>query len=112
MKKGIKMVKIVCDPEKLYGRLLVVSQKREISLENVFSFELAPLPSSLFHEYGLMRKSNKSRFASEMFSPYIGTIQIIDGNELIYHTLWPKVGTVPALLNNMSGALNNRFQYF
>ena len=46
MKKGIKIGKKRCDPEKLYGRLLVVSQKHEI-LENVFSFELAPLPSSV-----------------------------------------------------------------
>ena len=77
-------MKKLCDPEKLYGRLLLVSHKREISLENVFSFELAPLPSSLFDEYGLMWKSNKSSFASKMFSPYTGTIpvdiQIIGGN--------------------------------
>ena len=117
MKKGIKIgEKVVCDPEKLYGRLLVVSQKREISLENAFSFELAPLQSSLFDEYGLMRKSNKSSFASKMFSPYTGTIpvdiQIIDGNELIYHTLWPKVGTVAALLNNIECSAKQSFPVF
>ena len=51
--------------EKLYGRLLVISSKRNLPLENVFSYELAPLPSALFDEYGLMIKSNKPSLVSK-----------------------------------------------
>ena len=90
MKRGVKIGgTIVCDTEKLYDRLLVVSQKRDISLKSVFSHELAPLPSSLFDEYGFLRKSNKSNIASKMIVSYAGdgpvNLQIIDGNEFLYH---------------------------
>ena len=51
-----------------------------------------------------------------MFSPYTGTIpvniQIIDGNELVYHTLWPKVATVAALLNNIECSAKQSFPVF
>ena len=104
MKHGVKIGgKIVCDTEKLYGRLLVLSQKRDISLKYVFSHELAPLPSSLFDEYGFLRKSKRSNIASKMIVSYTGdepvNLQIIDGNELLYHISWPKAGTITNLFD-------------
>lgn len=48
-KKGVKIGNTtVYDMEKLYGRLLVVSQKREIQLESLLRHELAPVPSAIF----------------------------------------------------------------
>ena len=44
LKKGCKVGNgFVYDMEKLYGRLLVVSQKRDINLKTLLSYELAPL---------------------------------------------------------------------
>lgn len=61
MQKGMKVGdQTIYNMEKLYGRLLVISMKRNRPLEYVFGYELAPLPSSLFDEYGLMRKASKS----------------------------------------------------
>ena len=46
-KKGVKVVDgTVFDMDKLYGRMLVVSQQRHIDLRRVFSYELAPDPLS------------------------------------------------------------------
>ena len=56
MKKsvGFNDSSMVYDMEKLFGRLLVLSQKRDMSLEELLSYEIAPVPSSLFDNYGRM----------------------------------------------------------
>ena len=62
---------------------LVVSQKRDISLKSVFfHIESAPLPSSLFVEYGFLRKSTKSNIASYTGDDPVN-LHIIDGDELL-----------------------------
>ena len=68
MKKGVEIkVKTPYGMEQLYGRLLVISQARNVSLEEIFNHELAPLPLSLFDEFGLLRKSVKSDLTSKLF---------------------------------------------
>ena len=39
--------------EKLYARLLVISQSTDIHPPEVFKHELSPVPSALFDEYGI-----------------------------------------------------------
>ena len=88
--------------EQLYGRLLVISQSRDIQLSEVFKYELAPVPSSIFDEYGDMRKGSKAilvhKLAVFATSP-LGPVdaQLVDGNEAIYHTLWPRNSTLKSL---------------
>ena len=62
MKKTFQLGDTVAeyDMEKLYGRLLIISQIREMNLDNVFTYELAPMPSSLSDEYRLLRKGTKA----------------------------------------------------
>ena len=51
MKKGVKVGdKTVYDMERLYGRLLVISEVRNITLEYVLGYELAVVPPALFDE--------------------------------------------------------------
>ncbi len=58
MKKTVKIGdQTIYSMEKLYSHLLIISNKRSLPLQYVFGFELAPLPSSLFDEYGWMRKT-------------------------------------------------------
>ena len=67
MKRGAKIGdKVIYDMEKLYGRLLVMSQKRGITLETLLSFELAPMPSAIFDEYGCLRKGSKSQLVHRL----------------------------------------------
>ena len=59
MKKGIKIQdKTMYDIEKLYGRLLVVSQTCDVSLAKMLCFELALLLCAFFDDYGFLRKSS------------------------------------------------------
>ena len=96
MKKKMKVGdSSVYDMEKLYARLLIMSQKRDVELSDLFEYELAPVPTALFDDYGDMRKGSKSVLVSKLAITYkepppTVDVQLIDGNEAIYHTLWPK----------------------
>ena len=102
MESAKKSVKVgsgnAYDAEKIYARLLIISQKREIDLPGLFKYELAPVPSSLFDDYCEMRKGTKSVllskiavFTSTQMEPV--DLELVDGNEALYHTLWPKMGS-------------------
>ncbi|MES9881937.1 MAG: hypothetical protein ABW185_13750 [Sedimenticola sp.] len=110
MKKGVRVgTGTVYDMEKLYVRLLVLSQKRNVSLESMFCFELAPLPAAIFDDYGSMRKDTKSPilhklavWTDETSAP---DVQVIDVNEIQYQISWPKTGTVRHLHHNFIRAI-------
>ena len=109
-KKGVKVGDgTVFDMEKLYGRMLVVSQQRHIDLRRVFSYELAPHPLSLFDEFGDMRKGTKATLVTKLAvltssvePPDLG---IVDGNAMILHVNWPKSGTVHTYVNSFRQAV-------
>lgn len=99
LQKGVKLGdRTLYDMEKLYARMLVVSQQRHINLEDLLSFELAPFPFSLFDEFGEMRSGNKAAlvpklavYMSEVFHP---DVELVDGNAMLYHVQWRKSVTV------------------
>ena len=79
--------------------MLILSQSRDIQLSDVFKHELSPVPSALFDEYGDMRKGNKATlvhklavFTTTPLDPV--DTELVDGNEAIYHTLWPRNTTL------------------
>ena len=81
--------------EKLYGQLLVISQSRDIQLSYVFKYELCPVPSALFDDYGDMCKGNKAVLIEELavfnkdgLDPV--DVKLVDGYVAIYHTLWAR----------------------
>ncbi len=95
MKKSVKVCdSLVYDMEKLNGRLLVISQKRDITLENMLTYELAHLPSSLFDDYGGCRKSAMSKLIHKLtvYSKVtvVPDVNLVDGNEMLYWVVWPK----------------------
>lgn len=47
----------------LFGRLLIVANARQINLMDVLSYELSPIPCSLAHQDGSLRKNTKSHLA-------------------------------------------------
>ena len=51
--------KPVYDLDAFFGPLLIVGQKRDISITDLFNYELAPVPPSLINDYGCHRKSDK-----------------------------------------------------
>ena len=115
MKKGLTVGdSTVYDMEKIYGRLLVLSESRDITLETTMSYELAPLPSAIFDEYGDLRKSSKASLLHKVavWSEHSGSpdVTIIDGNEVLYKVTWPKLGTVRQLLDNFTKAVEQDHQ--
>ena len=104
----------VFDMEKLYERMLVVSQQRHIDLRRVFSFELAPHPVSLFDEYSDMRKGTKAtlvtKLAALMSSVEPSDLSIVDGNVMVFHVIWPKSGTVETYVNSFRQAVKRDHQ--
>ena len=90
--------KPVYDLDAFFGRLLIVGQKRDISIADLFNYELAPIPPSLINDNGCLRKSDKSilvrKLGSTIASPSDPDILLIYGNRRLYHVVWPVPGTV------------------
>ena len=80
--------------ERLYARLLILSQPRDISLQELFKYELSTVPASLFDDYGLMRKGNKSVMVNNL-AVFASTdlANVTLELEALHHRPWPKLGT-------------------
>ena len=63
VKSSDKLVTVNADRD-LFGRLLIVSNTRQISLKDVLSFELSPIPYSLANADGSLRKGTKTVLCS------------------------------------------------
>ena len=79
-----------CNLEAFFVRLLVVGQKRTVSLADLSMYELAPFPSSTIDDYGCLWKSCKSVLILKLgveISLHIThpNIMFVDGNQLLYH---------------------------
>lgn len=50
----------------LFGRLMIVANAREVNIREVLSYEISPVPCSLAHNDGRLRKATKSDLASAL----------------------------------------------
>ena len=66
LSKSKQTLKAVNIDRQVYSRLLVVSKDREIDLQEVQSYELAPVPLALANMDGSLRKPNKSILLKEL----------------------------------------------
>ena len=98
IKTGVEVGSKKYDLETLYSRLLILSQQRSIDLNHVFSYELSPLPFSLFDKYGDMKKGVKASLMTKLAvyttAATPSNVEVIDGNATLYHVNWPKVATI------------------
>ena len=61
IKKNIKLDgKQVYDTELVYTRVICLQQYRDIDIKDVLSYQLSPMPASLFDETGAMRAQSKA----------------------------------------------------
>ena len=77
----------------LFGRLLIAANARQVNLKDVLCYELSPIPFSLGHSDGSLRKTTKSALASliedqvkvstRLTNCQGATIQLIDGMALV-----------------------------
>lgn len=108
--------KTVFDMEKVYGRLLVICTKRAISLQNLLCYELAPMPPSLYDDYGFPRNGNKAALVTKLAvfceEPTTIDAEVVDGSMLMYHVIWPRCGTVATLCHNYLKLLVRRHDVY
>ena len=50
----------------LFGRLMIVANTRELNIRGVLSYKLSPVPCSLAHNDGSLRKATKSDLQSAL----------------------------------------------
>ena len=111
-KKSIKMDgKPVCDTELIYTRVICLQQYRYIDITDVLSYELSPVPASLFDESGAMRAQSKAVLKMKLQVEQSSRIQgipdavIIDGCAMLWTVHWPTSGTVENHVINFMGSI-------
>ena len=113
-KKSIKVGDVeVFDTDIIFARVMCLLNAGQLKLEDVFSYELSPVPVSLFKENGEMRiNGNKSDLKnalkvdiSDKIQPHTDVI-IIDGCAMLYAVYWPTDGTVADLILSIKGYIN------
>ena len=99
--KSIKLDgKPVYDTEFIYTRVICLQQYRDIDITDVLSYELSPVPVSLFDESGAMRAQSKAVLKKKLQVEQSSRIQgvpeavIIDGCAMLWTVHWPTSGTV------------------
>ena len=107
-KKNIKIGDItVFDTEVIFARVMCLLNAGQIQLQDVFSFELSPIPTSLFRENGEMRPADsKSDLKKDLKVEISSRLQpnaeavIIDGGAMFWAIHWPTNGAVNDLGNS------------
>lgn len=92
---------VTVDPLTLFHRLCVLKQSDE-ELREFFTYELSPIPMSLFSEEG-MRKGTKSTLYS-VFQPVtlneeqgLTKFVVVDGGHLLHKVVWPRSSSFGAI---------------
>ena len=90
------------DPQLLFQRITAVSMSGHDDYPDLFKYELATHPPSLFDNNGLPRQANKSQLADALWK--LGTLEpvlsistdvqyVLDGGSLLHHIPWRKDAT-------------------
>lgn len=99
---------VTVNPLTLFHRLCVLKQSDE-ELRDFFTYELSPIPMSLFTEEG-MRKGTKSSLYSAFqpvsFDEKHGTTKfvVVDGGHLLHKVVWPR--------NSSFGSIADRYTQY
>ena len=108
-KKRIKLGSADCfDTNLIYSRVMGLMSSRDIDLKDVFSHELAPVPTSMFEDSGDMRitkskSTMKRKLQVEQSSRTLPTPEtiVVDGCSILWTIQWPNHGTVQGYVNNV-----------
>ena len=86
--------------EATFSRFLRIGQHRNIDLHDVLGYEFCAIPSPLVDEFRCLRKGNKAALMQQLGKvldkPSNSDILLIDGNQLLFHIVWPRPGTATA----------------
>ena len=101
--------KTLYDMASLFCLLITVGQHRQVELQILFDYELCAVPASIIGEYGCLRTGTKSTLVSKLkvddLQPHAPDIVIVDGQQLLYHIVWPCTGSASDFANSMKDRL-------
>ena len=106
--------KPVYDTELIYGmytRVICLQQYIDIDITDVLSYELSPVPASLFDDSGAMRAQSKAVLKTKLQVEQSSRIQgvpdavISDGCAMLWIVHWPTSGTVEDYVVNSMGSI-------
>ena len=97
------------DMASLFCRLITVGQHQQVELQTLFEYELCAVPTSIIDENGCLRIGTQSTLVSKLkvddLQPDALDIVIVDGQQLLYHIVWPFAGSASDLANSMKDRL-------
>jgi hypothetical protein len=98
------------DTQLIYSRVMGLMSSRNIELKEVFHFELAPIPTSIFQDNGSMRAAArkfilKDKLKVEQSARTIRKpeITIMDGCAILWIIHWPSQGIVQDFIDGFIG---------
>lgn len=100
--------KVALDPQLLFQRLIIIANNSELTMEEIFKYELCNHPTSLFDKHGLLREATKSHLADALFSTVQMNMtggdkppdfQVLDGGSLLHRIQWKKGTTFDDIVN-------------
>jgi len=108
-----KQIKIgsqkVYDTLVIYSRVIgIQASSRDIDIKKVLSHELAPVPTSMFHDSGVMRickaksdlKKPLTKESSSRCSTSTVTANVLDGSAELWVVHWPAKGVIADFVLN------------
>ena len=105
----------VVDANLIYNRVLGLHQSQGIQLDKVLHHELAPLPTSMLDETGIMRLSttkytlkNKLQVEVPCRLTHEPQATIMDGCAILWIINWPSKGTVYDYVHNFASYLSTK----
>ena len=118
-KKRIKLGSADCVGTNLiYSSVTGLMSSRNVDLKDMFSHQLAPVPTSMFEDSGAMRitKSNsimKRKLQVEQSSRTLPTPDtiVVDGCAILWTIQWPTHGTVQDYVNNVLEYIFGKLQH-
>ena len=105
------------DTDLIYNRMMGLRGSRDISTKNMFSYELAPVPTSMFEDDGQMRTSkNKSDLKRKLQIEIptrktgIPDVVILDGCAILWIINWPSNATVLSYCKSVSEYIQRKLE--
>lgn len=119
-KKHIKIgTKKIFDTTVIYSRVIgIQASSRDIDIENVLSHELAPVPTSMFDDSGVLRIcKSKSDLKNRLFKESSSrcalssvSATVLDGSAVLWVVHWPAKGVVADYVENFKKFLERKLQ--
>ena len=108
------------DPSLLFQKMVIISQRDEIEVNDLIDYELCPHPPSLFESSAFLRKAEKSQLTKAIVI-YVKKqcelpaceenvdCYVLDGGSLLHRSAWNKNSTYDAISDHYVDFVNKNY---